>query len=65
MWDFKGHPSLQHGDGFKGKSSQKHELMSVIWINVVIDINGTDESELEQIIDYTLHLLQYPSGQQE
>ena len=44
--------------GFKGKQSQKHELMSVIWINVVIDMTGADESEAEQIIDYTVHLLQ-------
>lgn len=58
LWDFMGRPSLQCGDGFKGKPSQKHELMSVIWIIVVNDISGTDESEEEQIIDYTVHLLQ-------
>lgn len=54
LWDLKGHPSLHCGD-LKGNQVKKHELMSVIWINVVIDINGTDESE--QIIDYTVHLL--------
>lgn len=37
--------------------SQKHELMSVVWINVVIDIPGEDESEAEEIMDL-VNLLQ-------
>lgn len=31
-------------------------------INVVIDINGTDEREVEQLIDYAAHLLQRVAG---
>lgn len=37
--------------------SQKHELMSVVWINVVIDITGEDEREAEEIMD-PVNLLQ-------
>lgn len=59
---FKG---LQRGDVFKGNPGQKHELMSATRINVVIDISGADESEAEQIIDYTVHLLLQSSRQQE
>lgn len=38
----------------KGSQVRKLELMSVIWINIVIDRTGADESETEQIIDYTV-----------
>lgn len=57
-WKFKGRPSLQCSLIFKRKPCQKHELKSVVWINAAIDIGETDESEAEQIIDYTVHLLQ-------
>lgn len=58
MWDLKGYPLLQCGLVFKGKPRQKHELRSAIWISAAIDIAEADESEAEQIIDYTVHLPQ-------
>lgn len=51
LWHFKGHISKQCEDVFKGKLCQKHVLMSATWINVVIDIDVTDERQAEQLID--------------
>lgn len=41
---------IWYWDGFKWKA-KKHKLMTVISINVVIDITRKDKSEAEEIID--------------
>lgn len=46
--------TAEWGTLFKGKPSWRYGCMD----QCVVDIDGTDESETEQIIDYTVHLIQ-------